>query len=118
MIAAGLSDNSIAVHHQIDYDHYYYGHKKEKHLPVWRLENQHASENHWFYFDAETAEMSLFLDNNRRWYRWLFNALHSWDFSSGVRQRPIWDLLLVPPLILLSLFGLTSLIIAKRRLLR
>ena len=118
MIAAGLSGNGIDVHHQIDYDHYYYGHKKEKHLPVWRLENQHNSDNHWFYFDAETAEMSLFLDSNRRWYRWLFNALHSWDFSSSVRQRPIWDLLLVPPLILLSLFGLTSLIIAKRRLLR
>ena len=44
----------------------------------------------------------LALDSSRRWYRWLFEALHRGDFHAVVRMRPVWDVLM-----LFALIGVT-----------
>ena len=57
-------------------------------------------------------------DSSRRSYRWLFNALHSFDFPLLVAFRPAWDIVVW----LLSLVGLTisvsGIVIGWRRLVR
>jgi hypothetical protein len=41
--------------------------------------------------DAKTASLVRILDGNGRAYRWLFNGLHSLDFTAWLRWRPLWD---------------------------
>ena len=83
---------------------------------LWRLILNDESQSR-FYFSATTAEQQLYLDHNDRSYRWLFYALHQWDLSI-LRQRPLWDILLSSVLLLLTLFAISALIMAKQRLQR
>jgi hypothetical protein len=58
------------------------------------------------------------VDRNGRWWRWLFSAPHSWDFSAALRQRPLWDIVVVTLLAGLSTLALTGLWLAIRYLKR
>lgn len=111
---AGDAGYQLSLLH--DADDYYYGHKTTRPFPVWRLILNDESQSR-FYFSATTAEQQLYLDHNGRSYRWLFHALHQWDLSV-LRQRPLWDILLNSVLLLLTLFAISALIMAKQRLQR
>ena len=58
------------------------------------------------------------MDDRRRWSRWTFAALHSWDLRGLVDRRPLWDVLMIG----FSLGGfalcVTSVVIAWRRVKR
>ncbi len=71
-----------------------------------------------FYFDAGTAELVAKVDSQRRWYRWLFLALHRGDFNSVFRQRPLWDVLLLTLLAGVTVGSATGLWLGVRRLRR
>jgi hypothetical protein len=71
-------------------DAYYYGLKEPVRLPVYRVLYEDGERA---YFDSVSGELVRLVDQNRKWYRWLFNGLHSIDFVSGIRQRPVWDIL-------------------------
>lgn len=81
-------------------DAYYYGHKREVTLPVYRalLDDPQRTR---LYLDATTGAFRI-VDRDARLTRWLDNGLHRLDFS-GLRQRPLWDVLT-----LLLLAGVTG----------
>jgi hypothetical protein len=81
-------------------DDYYYNHHMRRELPVYRVT---YSNGEVFYLSAYTGSLLRYVDSNARGYRWLFNALHTGDFSKFTRSRPAWDIL-----ILLLLAGVTT----------
>ncbi|WGR90698.1 PepSY domain-containing protein (plasmid) [Bradyrhizobium sp. ISRA443] len=97
------------------FDAYWYPHHSERVLPVLRVGFDDAAES-WFYIDPRNGDILARIDKSRRTYRWLFNALHSFDFPLLLRYRPAWDIVTV----LLSLIGTvvstSGVVIAWRRL--
>jgi PepSY-associated TM region len=85
------------------YDAYYYDRDGEAPLPVLRVKFDDPADT-WYYFDLMTG--SSLGANHRlgRLERWLFNGLHSLDFSFWYARRPLWDI----GMILLSLGALTT----------
>jgi hypothetical protein len=96
-------------------DAYWYSHHQQRQLPVLRAgfdDDGHT----WFHLDPVTGDILGRTDDSRRTYRWLFNALHSFDFALLLRYRPAWDAVVW----LLSLLGLivsvSGIVIGWRRL--
>ena len=106
------------------HDFYYYaraphtmsGHV-EKRLPVLRLKFDDSNST-WVHLDPYTGAVIGKLDTYQRTKRWLFALLHSWDWPPLLKQRPLWDALLI----LLSIGGFlvsyTGIVIAWHRLKR
>jgi uncharacterized iron-regulated membrane protein len=96
-------------------DAYWYSHHQQRAIPVLRVgfdDDAHT----WFHIDPTTGDILGRTDDSRRTYRWLFNALHSFDFALLLRYRPAWDAVVW----LLSLLGLivsvSGVVIGWRRL--
>jgi uncharacterized iron-regulated membrane protein len=96
-------------------DAYWYSHHQQRQMPVLRAgfdDDAHS----WFHLDPVTGDILGRTDDSRRTYRWLFNALHSFDFALLLRYRPAWDAVVW----LLSLLGLivsvSGVVIGWRRL--
>lgn len=87
-------------------DTYYYAHKEVAKLPVWRVILSDREQTR-LYIDAETGGLLQAYDSNGRIYRWVTHGLHSFDLP-GLRRRPIWDLVVVPLLILVTLICATG----------
>lgn len=88
-------------------DAYYYAHKDEIVLPVWRVIYQDEDETR-FYFDPQTGELVAFADAPSRAFRWWHLALHRFDFAEALRARPVWDIVVLPLMLgvtLLTLIG-------------
>ncbi len=96
-------------------DNYYFSHHEKASFPVYRIVFDDAERTR-YYFDADTAELIQKFDRNRRWNRWLFLGLHRGDFTSLMRQRPIWDLTLLPLLIGVTIGVITGVWMGYRRL--
>jgi uncharacterized iron-regulated membrane protein len=117
--AARLLPNAamIARLRILQFDAYWYPHHNERVLPVLRVGFDDAAES-WFHIDPRNGDVLGRLDNSRRTYRWLFNALHSLDLPLLLRHRPAWDIVTV----LLSLIGMivstSGVVIGWRRLKR
>jgi hypothetical protein len=95
-------------------DAYYYSHHETRELPAYRIV---YADGERFYLDAVTAELVYAADTNRRWYRWLHYALHRGDFPL-LRNRPVWDLWMLPLLAGVTLGALTGTWMGFRRILR
>ncbi len=96
-------------------DAYWYSHHQQRQMPVLRAGFDDAAHS-WFHLDPVTGDILGRTDDSRRTYRWLFNALHSFDFALLLRYRPAWDAVVW----LLSLLGLilsvSGIVIGWRRL--
>ncbi|MCP1550257.1 MULTISPECIES: PepSY domain-containing protein [Methylorubrum] len=96
-------------------DAYWYSHHHQRRLPVLRVKFADSDET-WFHIDPTTGEVLNRADRSSRTYRWLFNALHSFDFRFLLQRRPAWDAVLW----LLSAAGLiisvSGVVIGWRRL--
>lgn len=103
--------------HLDQYDAYWYAHHQQRALPVLRAGFDDEART-WFHIDPRSGEVLNRFDSGRRSYRWLFNALHSFDFPLLLSHRPAWDAVVG----LLSLLGLTlsvsGIVIGWRRLRR
>lgn len=99
-------------------DSYYYSHKKHVELPVWKIERDHGDSEQVFYVSPTTGKLLKTVDSSTRINRWLFRALHHWDFSPTLRQRPLWDFVLVAIMLNLILFSLTGLYLSAKRIKR
>jgi hypothetical protein len=98
--AARLIRDAGAVIAQLDSaDAYYYSHHDEREFPVFRLSYPDGDR---YYLSSRSGQLLLGMDANRRWYRWLFQALHRGDFHAIVRLRPLWD-----GMMLLALLGVS-----------
>ena len=71
-----------------------------------------------FYLDSVTGELSYAVDRDRQWLRWVFHALHRGDFSALVRTRPIWDLMMWPLMLGVTIGAITGTWIGFKRLVR
>lgn len=81
-------------------DSYYYGHKNEADLPVYRVILDDDEATH-LYINPETGTFRS-VDSNGRLSRWVRRGLHGLDFS-GLRVRPVWDIVVI-----LLLAGVTA----------
>jgi len=96
-------------------DNYYFSHHEQVSFPVYRIVFDDA-EHTRYYFDAESAELIQKVDSDRRWNRWLFLGLHRGDFTSRMRQRPLWDLILLPLMIGVTIGAISGVWLGYRRL--
>ncbi len=82
-------------------DAYWYSRRTERALPVLRFVFDDVDRT-WVHVDPRTGKVVGWMRHSDRIHRWLFNALHSFDFRWLLASRPSWDVLLW----LLSLAGL------------
>lgn len=86
-----------------EYDSYYYSRNGQAPLPVLRVRFEDPDRT-WVYVDPERGQLLGAVHRFSRVERWLFNGLHSLDFSFWYHKRPLWDI----GMILLSLGGFAS----------
>jgi uncharacterized iron-regulated membrane protein len=99
------------------FDAYWYPHHNERALPVLRVGFDDAARS-WFYIDPRNGDVLARMDDSRRTYRWLFNALHSLDFSLLLRHRPAWDIVVWALSLIGMIVSTSGIIIGWRRLRR
>jgi uncharacterized iron-regulated membrane protein len=73
-------------------DSYYYAHKSDVELPVYRAILNDAQATR-VYLSPTTGSFSA-IDREDRQARWFQRGLHGMDFD-GLRRRPLWDVLIV-----------------------
>ena len=99
-------------------DNYYYSrHNNFRPFPVYRAKFDDA-ESTWYHIDLNNGEIVNRVTDANRLERWLFNGLHSLDFQFLIRNRPVWDVLMILLSIAGLIFSLTAVVIGWRRLLR
>lgn len=96
-------------------DDYYYAFKKPVELPVWKIERDNNGELETLYVSPTSGKIVKVVTQATRLNRWLFNAVHRWDFSATVRQSSAWQWLLTPFLIALMVFSFSGFYLASRR---
>lgn len=87
-------------------DSYYYAHNFSAPLPVWRATLADAERTR-LYIDPVSGQLIRAFDGNNRKFRWLHNGLHSLDFPI-LRKRPVWDLVVLPLLAMVTLVCATG----------
>lgn len=101
-----------------DYDSYYYPRHHqglvEKPLPVVQVKLADAAGT-LIYLDPQDGRLLSKLDQSRRVFRWLYSALHHWDFG-WLYYRPIWDAWMLIWVAFGLVLGGTSLVIGWKRL--
>ncbi|MBL1265917.1 PepSY domain-containing protein [Methylomicrobium sp. RS1] len=101
-----------------DYDSYYYPRHhqglKEKPLPV-HLAKLADDSGTLIYLDPQDGRLIGKFDRSRRVFRWLYSALHHWDFG-WLYYRPIWDFWMLAWISFGLVLGASSLVIGWRRL--
>lgn len=99
-----------------DYDSYYYSRGRQTPLPILRVKFADPAAT-WVYIDPEMSQVVAAIHRLNRVERWLYNGLHSLDFSFWYNSVA-WDI----GMITLCLGGLTSsgigLLLGVRRLRR
>jgi hypothetical protein len=73
-----------------DYDSYYYSRARQTPLPVLRVKLGDPGET-WLYVDPGLGQLLASVHRLNRVERWLYNGLHSLDFSFWYTRRPLWD---------------------------
>ena len=98
-------------------DFHWYGHHRERTVPIWRLEFDDAARS-WIYIDPSSGQVAGSNDSNARLRRWLFNAAHSLDFPWLIQYRPAWDIVVWLLSIIGAVASASGVVIGWRRLRR
>jgi hypothetical protein len=77
-----------------EYDSYYYTRDRQAPLPVVRVKLADADRT-WVYIDPEVGSVVGQVNRANRVERWLYNALHTLDFSFLYYNRPLWDAVVI-----------------------
>lgn len=111
-----LPDHHLAERSSLEaYDAYWYAHHHDRELPVLRAVFDDPAKT-WFYISPLTGDIVGRIDNSRRTYRWLFNALHSLDFKLLLMYRPTWDIVMWLLSILGTIVSVSGVVIGWRYL--
>lgn len=94
-------------------DAYYYSHKEQKELPVWRATLADAQRTR-VYISPTSGEYRV-VDADARATRWLERGLHGLDFT-GLRARPVWDIVTLLLLAGVTMVTVTGAWMALQRL--
>ena len=84
-------------------------------LPVYRI-TLNDTDSTRYYLDPSTGQLLLRVDSAERGYRWLFNGLHRWDFTAGLRSRPLWDIVVLFLMVGSTLGVITGVYLGIRRI--
>ncbi|MCH2223662.1 MAG: PepSY domain-containing protein [Crocinitomicaceae bacterium] len=87
------------------YDDYYYSRHNNKELPVYKFNSTNGIT---YYVNPKTTKVVLKCSTRNRVSRWLYNGLHSLDFSFLAWNRPLWDIVMVFLLLGGTLISLTG----------
>lgn len=114
-------DKSIAAHElQGDYDNYYYPNHRQtafdKPLPVLRVDFADAARTS-LYIDPADGRLLAKFDTSRRAYRWLYSAVHHWDFG-WFHNRRLWNAWMASWILLGLALSVSAVVLAFRRLRR
>jgi uncharacterized iron-regulated membrane protein len=109
----------VAAHSLLkQYDSYYYPRHHQgvvdKPLPVLRVELADAAHTH-LYLDPQDGKLLLKQDSSRRVYRWLYSAVHHWDFG-WLYHRPVWDAWMLAWVLFGVVLAGASVVLAYKRL--
>ena len=96
-------------------DAYYFSHHDVRRFPVYRIRYEDGER---IYLDSVSGEVVLAMDWERQWLRWVFHALHRGDFTRLTRSRPLWDFMLWPLLLGVTVGAVTGTWMGIRRLVR
>ncbi len=96
-------------------DGYYYSHHRDAKFPVLRARFD-LPDATTFYVDPASGQLVGHADRNSMWNRWLFNAVHQFDFAQVIRTRPVWDVTVIALLLAGSTLTVTGLVLGWRRL--
>jgi uncharacterized iron-regulated membrane protein len=97
-------------------DAYYFGHHTKVRFPVWRAIYRDTEETR-LYFDPATGELMGKIDKPAREFRWWHEGLHRLDFGP-LNSRPLWDIVMLPLILGVSMLCLIGLWLGVRRLRR
>lgn len=115
-LSGGEAPTTATLQHE--YDSYYYPRPGrsaiDRPLPVLRVDRADAGATR-YYLDPQDGRLLLRQDNSRRSYRWLFNALHYWDFGF-LAARPGWDAWMLLWIGFGLVLSVSSLVIGWKRL--
>ncbi len=114
-------DTQIAAQELLkDYDNYYYPNRRqgrtEKPLPVLRVDLADAAHTS-VYIDPKDGRLITKIDTSRRVYRWLYTALHHWDFG-WLHERPVWTIWMTIWIAFGLVLSVSSVVLGWRRLRR
>ncbi|MGJ7613481.1 MULTISPECIES: PepSY domain-containing protein [unclassified Variovorax] len=98
-------------------DFHWYGHHRERVLPVWRLQFDDPARS-WIYIAPAGGQVAGSNDADSRLRRWLFNAAHSLDFPWLIHYRPAWDVVMWLLSIVGAVASASGVVIGWRRLRR
>jgi uncharacterized iron-regulated membrane protein len=91
-LGAAVPDTKIVEHELLaDYDDYYYSRGRITPLPVLRVKFADPGQT-WVYIDPQMGQVLSAIPRFARIERWLYNGLHSLDFSFWYNKRPLWDI--------------------------
>ncbi|HSI22262.1 MAG TPA: PepSY domain-containing protein [Methylophilaceae bacterium] len=96
-------------------DDAYYVAPSGHNAPLYRLRCADARHT-WIHVDSASGQVIEQVDDSRRWYRWLYSALHTFDMPWLVAHPPLRTLLIVSLCLGGLLFSLTGVVIGWRRL--
>ncbi len=93
-IINSFSDTNKVIKTEIlnEYDTYYYSRKNTKALPVIKFS---TTNDITYYVNPITNKVVLKTSTNNKISRWLYNGLHSFDFSFLTSNRPLWDIVVI-----------------------
>jgi hypothetical protein len=74
-----------------EYDSYFYSRGGQLPLPILRVKFADADKT-WVYVDPEVSQVVARIHRLDRVERWIYNGLHSLDFSFWYNRRPLWDI--------------------------
>jgi hypothetical protein len=109
------TDTGIAEQGMIKGDDTYYFQRGDPLvLPVYRVILK-DEDNTRYYLDPVGGSVLQRADANARWHRWLFGGLHRIDFTSWMRARPTWDIIVLFLMVGGLALAATGLYLAVRR---
>jgi hypothetical protein len=108
-------DGPVQVDLLMNGDDYYYSGHEPVDLPVYRIALD-DKERTRYYVSPMSGDVVAKVDAAQRWYRWLFEGLHRLDFTAFLRQRPWWDLIVLPLMLGVTGVCCTGVYLAYRRL--
>ena len=96
-----------------------YGHLREGSFPkkTLRIILDDVDET-WVHINLDDGHIVSVMDKSRRLYRWLFNGIHSLDLPGFSSTRPLWDIFMVVLMLTGTIFSITGLILAYKKLVR
>jgi hypothetical protein len=114
-------ETKIAAHELIDgYDDYYYPNRRQtaedKPLPALRVDfvdTRHSS----LYLDPLQGRLVAKLDDSLRWRRWLYSAVHHWDFG-WFGNAGVWSVWIGTWIGFVVVLSLSAVVLGWRRLRR